>query len=51
MISKILTGAQMMGACVWLLYLASAALLMLLLIWPHRSLSLLSSFVGRFGMR
>lgn len=51
MISKILVGAQLMGACVWLLYLTSAALLTLLIIWPHRSLSLFTSFVGRFGTR
>lgn len=51
MISRIVMGAQVMGACVWLLYLGLAFLLIVLFICPHYFLSLLKDFVELLKIR
>lgn len=35
MISRLVMGAQLMGLCVWLLYLVLAGLLMYVAFWPN----------------
>ena len=50
MISRILVGAQLMGACAWLLYLGLGFLLLCPLIWPQYSLSIIRDFGGLIGI-
>ena len=50
MISRILMGAQLMGACVWLLYLALGVLLICPLIWPQHSISVVRDFGRLVGV-
>lgn len=40
MISRLVMGAQVMGACVWLIYIGLAVLPISVFIWPHHFRSL-----------
>lgn len=43
MISRLVMSAQIMGLCVWLLYLGLAVLLVFVFMWPHYLLRPLGS--------